>query len=443
MTIPELPIDLVEEILCFVPATSLKRLRLNCKRWNRLINDDKILASKNFDKAAKQFEILMLTEDYRICPLRVNPHGSVEVKSELRLVDPHSKYSAEFDVEGVIHCDGLLLCTHEEEYRIVVWNPLTGETKGINIHKRGCFYSLGYSKEDNKSCNKSYKILSCHSYSNVFEIYEFKYNSWRVLNDINAQGGWELRDTLISVSLKGNIYMFADDKTETPSSLSLLKFDFSTEKFLLVPLPYKGDFKAASICSVREEKLSVLLRLHENCKTEIWVTNKIDETTTVLSWSKVLALDLSVDHQISNYGSFLLDEEKKVVMCCNRWIDEIGEVDVVFDNYKCKDVVYIVGEDNKATIVDCRLDTSNQCWSTILDYVPSLVQIEQPSGKRKRALQSTGNLETFVDLTKKLGSIRAEMKILDPMKTEIRYMSLLKKAKQNLLDRLLELVDYI
>jgi len=140
MTLPELPKDLVEEILCFVPATSLKRLRSSCKGWNRLFKDDKRFARKHIEKAAKQFQPLTLTKNYRICPINVNLHGttpSLEVKNEVSLLDPHSKNSAaQFNIDRVFHCDGLLLCTSQKDSRFVVWNPLTGVTKWIELGDR-------------------------------------------------------------------------------------------------------------------------------------------------------------------------------------------------------------------------------------------------------------------------------------------------------------------
>ncbi|KAJ4894466.1 F-box/kelch-repeat protein [Raphanus sativus] len=100
-----LPDNLVEEeILCRVPATSLKRLRATCQLWNGLFNNRRF-AKIHFDKASKQFLFLMLTNEYRIRSL------SVELKGELGLLDP--LHSVQFKITHVFHCDGLLLCTNE------------------------------------------------------------------------------------------------------------------------------------------------------------------------------------------------------------------------------------------------------------------------------------------------------------------------------------------
>lgn len=174
------------------------------------------------------------------------------------------------------------------------------------------YLGLEYYK-DNKSGNKRYKFLSKDSLGKQLPlIYDFDSYSWRIVDERG-------------MSLKGNIYWIASHVTERQLGITLLRFEFLTEKSQPVPLPYECSWYA-NICLsvVREEKLSVLVQLEYISKTEILVTNKIDETTKVVSWSP--------DLQLSYEGSFFLDEEKKVVMCCERWISDI---DVTMTKYVC------------------------------------------------------------------------------------------------------------
>ncbi|VYS57910.1 unnamed protein product [Arabidopsis thaliana] len=312
MTIPELPKDLIEEILCYVPATYLKRLRSTCKGWNRLFKDDRRFAKKHYDKAAKQFLPLMSTNE-ELCAMSVNLHGTIPSLEDATLF-------------------------------------------------------LDTIKEDKKTY---YKILSFYLDSKDFEIFEFNSDSWRFIDDICP--GLSLLYSDQCVSLKGNTYMFAIDDL----SVSLLKYDFSTETSVPVPLPYKSrSFEAISLSVVREEKLSVLLQRDKSSKTEIWVTNVIDETTTkvmVVSWSKVLSLDLSPDLKIRYGESFLLDEEKKVIMIFNNRMEEEN---------KSEDKLYIIGDDdNKAT----QVYTIHGYGPAVFNYFPSLVQIEQSSRQEEKS----------------------------------------------------------
>ncbi|CAL9221340.1 unnamed protein product [Arabidopsis halleri] len=372
-TTPELTKDSVEEILCRVPATNLKRLRSTCKQWNRLYKDDERFAREHCDKAAKEVRALMLTEKYRISPMSVNLNGdvpSVEVK--------------------IFHCDGLLLCTHDGSLRygsqIVVWNPFTGQTRWIesgNRCKEGKIFVLGYYYQDkNKSCSKSHKVLCLSPFGNDTEIYELNSDSWRRIPDGEITPGYYISDSGHMVSLKGNTYWFAREIAKPHLGISLLGFDFQTEKSssFCLPLPYQGPlYEILSLSVVGEEKLSVFIQPDSTSKTEIWVTSKIDDTTTkgAVSWTKVLSLDLNPDLQITDQVKFLLDEEKKIVLCCERWM-------VMEDETKSIDKIFILGEDNKVIEVCFGDDITEGCWPAILNYVPSLARIEPAGGKRKR-----------------------------------------------------------
>ncbi|CAA7045852.1 unnamed protein product [Microthlaspi erraticum] len=387
-----LPKELVEEeILTQVPVKYLNGLRSTCKQWNRLFTGDRRFARKHSDKAAKQFLVLMLTRFFRIRPTIVDLDGNVptfEVKTELNLVDPHSEHpGAQFDVGAVFHCDGLLLCTSVDESRFVVWNPLTGETRWFQPTyrpPRGRIFALGYGMK------KSYKILSYYLDKKDVEIYEFSSDSWRVVGDAMPRG-FTLGCCGLSVSLQGSTYLFAHDETKTDTFVSMVKFDYSSEKCVPLPLPYQLPNRRCEVTSlsvVKDEKLSLLLQRDVASKTEIWLSNTIGETTKAVSWSKVLTLDLSPDLQVFDEGSFVFDEERKVVLISEKWRD-YGDGDFgdggFGDETPSKDMIYIVGEDNVVTQVDFGLEEVNGCQAVILDYVPSLVPIERPGGKRQRA----------------------------------------------------------
>ncbi|CAA7033028.1 unnamed protein product [Microthlaspi erraticum] len=130
MVMPYLPSELVEEILSWVPATSLTKLLSTCKQWNALLKDQRFTA-KQLRRAPKQPQILMLKE-YRLFPTSVDVNvvpPSLELKDALSLKDPDSnKPSKQVRIAEVYHCDGLLLCITRDS-RVVLWNPCLGETR--------------------------------------------------------------------------------------------------------------------------------------------------------------------------------------------------------------------------------------------------------------------------------------------------------------------------
>ncbi|XP_020884689.1 probable F-box protein At5g47300 [Arabidopsis lyrata subsp. lyrata] len=248
LNMSELPGDLVEEILCRVPAISLKQLRYTCKRWNNLFNERRF-TRKHFDKAAKQF-LVLISKHYMVCLMRVNLYGipSIEFKVELSLIDPQASLD-HFDIFKVSHCDGLLLCNNGEYNRIVVWNPCTGQTKWIEPRKIGS-YALG-SYQDKTYGDNSYKILCCcDGDDNEFEIYEINSSSWRTL-DVILDCELEYNDC--GMYLKGKTYWFASDENEEQLGMFLVSFDYTTERFERLLLPCKSlYYKTLSLSVVRD-----------------------------------------------------------------------------------------------------------------------------------------------------------------------------------------------
>ncbi|KAG7578103.1 F-box associated domain type 1 [Arabidopsis thaliana x Arabidopsis arenosa] len=145
-----LPEDLVVEILSRVPAVSLARLRSTSKKWNALIKDGR-LAKKHSANAPRHSMALVLI-DHMVYSVRSNLpeiHNNVapfvSVTCHLSLKERLSKhFSTEVDIRDVFHCDGLLLCT-TKDYRLVVWNPCSGETRWIqprDSYKKDDCYAL-------------------------------------------------------------------------------------------------------------------------------------------------------------------------------------------------------------------------------------------------------------------------------------------------------------
>ncbi|CAN7012058.1 unnamed protein product [Brassica rapa subsp. trilocularis] len=370
MMMSDLPDDLLEEILCGIEASSLKRLQSTCKRWNHLINNRRFTI-KHFEKAAKQSLSLMLNPN-GVYSVSINLHRSspVEVTEKIDLIYPHSSLD-ECRISEYCQTDGLLLCVcindvfdfsnmYNQDARFVVWNPCTGETKCIQPRYPSTLshtYSLG-SYKNKKSNDISYKILSqwgCGE-NQEFDIYDVSSNSWRTL-DVTLDCRFEF---FSNVSLKGKTYWFASDEKEKQLGIFLVSFDYTTETFGRLSLPHQHpSYQTMSLSVVGEEKLSVLLQHKISSKTEIWVTNKIGETK-VVSWIKVLAVDLKPELDTYHCISFLVDVEKKVLVYS------------AFVVGKNEHVEYIVGEDNEVREVALGIEYI----PFFLNYVPSLTQIE-------------------------------------------------------------------
>ncbi|EFH59323.1 hypothetical protein ARALYDRAFT_479229 [Arabidopsis lyrata subsp. lyrata] len=346
MMISDLPHDLESEILYRVPAKSLAKWKTTCKRWYALFRDPRFV-KKNFGKAATREMIVLM--NLRLYSNSVNLQGinhrvdpAMEVTGKLIKLND----SEAVDISNIFYCDDL-------------WFGIPVPVKLDVSNPRKCYqnndrYALGYGSST--SCH-SYKILrSCIYYNDQnlmdaeFEIYDFSTNSWRDL-------GYITRD-LVVFSISGN----------KDNGFFLQYFDFKTERFGRLPLPYQS-FNAedtAALSVVGDEKLVVLHQsiLAFSDEMRIWVTNKIDEAKD-LSWRERLPLNSGL--------CFLLEEENEVAVC--------SDVDMK-DGRRSR--IYIVGKDIYIYKEVYKESTkgSDINWPLLLSYVPSLVNIQKNISKK-------------------------------------------------------------
>ncbi|XP_056863662.1 F-box protein At2g38590-like [Raphanus sativus] len=382
--ISDLPISLVEEILCRVSVKNMREVRSTCKEWDTL-SRSRSFSKMHIDKisAVREGESMIIAMiDYNLYLKKV-----VLVVNEDPVVECKGKLNKQIKISQVFHCDGLLLCVLKDDAtKAIVWNPYSGQTRSIEFrfsHRqngRDMFsYALGY---EDKGSGRSYKFLRFIEYYDDYEtrdefvwyeIYDFDSSTWKTL-DVTPQ--WRVCQP--GVSLKGNTYWPAlQSYPEYYVIDHIICFDFTSESFgPLLRLPFSaghGDY--VTLSCVREEKLAVLLTHDEGGPLEfdIWISTKI-EAEKVL-WSKFLRVETETGvYALVNCESFFIDEEKKVAMgideeAYSRTFNIVGEAGYL------KELELVEG-----------LRGNINCRAMAYSYVQSLVQIKQPAagGKRKR-----------------------------------------------------------
>ncbi|XP_010418650.1 PREDICTED: putative F-box protein At3g17620 [Camelina sativa] len=284
----DLPRELVEEILSRVPAKSMREVRLTCKTWNSIskhIGNAAILAREGEFLGIVVVNCRAFLISLNLNGIHNNPGPKIKRRGKLISLNDHDA-----TIYEIYHCEGLLLCTTKDNPWLVVWNPYTGQTRWICVEHRslllGYTHVIGYDKS--KSC-RAYKILRfCISPRRIgyyaTEMYEFKSNSWRVIDvtpsDASMSSG---------VSLKGNTYWRA---VATDNSVPdfLHCFDFTEERFgPHLPLPFESYYDIVTLTSFGEEQLAALFQPPNSYGMQIWVTTKIEPSA--VSWSKFLAVD--------------------------------------------------------------------------------------------------------------------------------------------------------
>ncbi|XP_006301465.2 putative F-box protein At3g19560 [Capsella rubella] len=345
--------SLVEEILSKVPISSLRAVKSTCKQWN-VLSKDPNFTKKQCAKAANDFMVIMLN-DFKVCLMSVDLYGVHNDNKDL--VDPCIKRIGELNqvkIFNVFCCDGLLLClTKEKEVNtttsLVVWNPYSSQTSWIKpriTYGRSDMFGIGYDKNNNH--HKILRLfLEFGNYKVEYEIYDFKSNTWRVL-DISSTIVFYKR----GVSVKGNTYFIYQETIkveEVGKECVLLCFDFTKERFgPALHLPVRCDVRYDDIVlsSVREEKLAVLFQRLDTCKMEIWITTKIEPN--VVSWNKFLDVNTDTITGLKfmvEPKSFFVEEEKKVAVICD--IDRLEPTKKGLYKTAC-----VIGEDGYLKEVD-------------------------------------------------------------------------------------------
>ncbi|KAL0816356.1 hypothetical protein Bca101_072800 [Brassica carinata] len=168
-------------------------------------------------------------------------------------------------------------------------NPYLGQVRWIKLSKSFSMfnnYCMGY---DIKSNHKVLRLL--YSGSTVqYEMYDFKYDSWR---DLAVTCDWTIQHYREGLSLKGNTYFFAQRvKEEDQMGESLICFDFTSERFRhcldLQSNSRNGD--SVILSSVSEEQLALLFYSVDTYEIEIQITTKIEANE--LTWINFLKVDL-------------------------------------------------------------------------------------------------------------------------------------------------------
>ncbi|CAH8261859.1 unnamed protein product [Arabidopsis lyrata] len=174
--------------------------------------------------------------------------------------------------------------------------------------------------------------------------------------------------------VNGNAYWLATTRGYVDF---LQSFDFSTERFTRVSLPVdRHSYHIFSLSVTREEQKLCLLTQDEpvgiptakGSSINVWMATKI-ESNGATSWIKFLSVNFANIHKpfcFHNGMNFLVDPENKVFVCPGK-------------NGFSKTFLNILGE-NKSIQVEHQ-DAESVC-SLLVNYVPTLVQIQQGSLKK-------------------------------------------------------------
>ncbi|KAG0587164.1 hypothetical protein KC19_2G144800 [Ceratodon purpureus] len=184
----DLPLEMLEQVLSYVPVPDLCRYRIVSKRWDRLMCDPKFgsLCAQN---AAKR-EASLIAMWYRTGRRRHEGWCFLDVNAR-------RWYVFKYDGQGIwenffygnVRMDGGLVCRlFREAHKIVVYNPISQTHREVPTVPHNCFHSIYNSVYipalifvvDNISL--SFKIFLIVENDLIRLVYDSVTNEWKTLN---------------------------------------------------------------------------------------------------------------------------------------------------------------------------------------------------------------------------------------------------------------------
>ncbi|KAH7849046.1 hypothetical protein Vadar_012208 [Vaccinium darrowii] len=236
--LPELPFELILEILLRVPVNSLIRFKSVCKSWQTMISNPQFVKKHLnlviMDDTFKSWRIIVRyphheLKSYSLDSLCHEPYGFAAVD-----LDYPSKTMPR-DMKIVGSCNGLV-CIYFRELidTFYIWNPSTRETHFLSAfekkHIGGTSFGFGYD-----SSNDDYKVVRVYYVGDQLEVevYSLRKDSWRRIGDFPSI----LTRYYVGVGklLGGSILWIATNPSNNSSLITAL--DLSEETYREIPQP--------------------------------------------------------------------------------------------------------------------------------------------------------------------------------------------------------------
>ncbi|CAK7329221.1 unnamed protein product [Dovyalis caffra] len=193
---PELPSEIISDILSRLPVKCLVRFKCVSKTWRSLISHPEFakmhLKRTKEDNNVNHHKIFLSTNPF---PCIFDPEEYCDgdcnlLTTQLHFPIAHPEYNYIFILGS---CNGLVCGLFESDPLIHIWNPSTRESKEVALPNYldacECFYGFGYDSQLD-----DYKIIvgsMCTSpnrhgskIETKVEVFTLKSNSWRTVQDL-------------------------------------------------------------------------------------------------------------------------------------------------------------------------------------------------------------------------------------------------------------------
>ncbi|XP_059437385.1 F-box protein CPR1-like isoform X1 [Corylus avellana] len=300
-----LPSELVNEILLRLPVEPLIRFQCVSKLWHALINHtDFIQRHLELSIAVNRERTLIFKECDVDPPLncfwaRFNDEQIDRALTKIRQPLRNEKlYTQILD-----YCNGLV-CLHDYERGIAIWNPLIRRYKklpfepienptGFTDCRSGSpDLAFGYDpvNDDYKVMRvvqfyrKIEKIEATNAFAFELKVYSLRAHSWK---RVEEEWPKELSPRSSSASLNGAFHWLVGPPTPARSSETLLAFDLATEKFREYTIPVQSDDDSVLGLEVLKGCLCICVNVFVT-RNDVWV---MKEYGVISSWARLYTIE--------------------------------------------------------------------------------------------------------------------------------------------------------
>ncbi|KAI9126209.1 hypothetical protein K1719_002630 [Acacia pycnantha] len=379
---PDLPQDIITNILVRLPVKSLIRIQCVCKDWKNLFRTPSFIA-EHLHHSTLQNPLL-------ICDNVIsNPWHVRLLNREMQVVEFHNTHIIDPLMPKWVYSSNGLLCMDLRgtcQDSLWLWNPtirvarqVPKSLKSLNHYEYECF-SVGFGFSPIVNDYKIVKLFFFGGFIVQGEVYSLRTEVWRKVEVGNLKGVHDCQWRAFSCN--GAIFWIGckeDVEGHSKSWLYLIvSFDIATEVFTLIPfLPMAPTYRCYNTLSSYESKLAIFgtdIKNSESYVIDLWVLEECAYPSRERwGWAKIYA---------SKPNPFHFIIQPKII-----WRNEI--VCLVSPRYQMEGG----GEEYKRKVILCNLTTDEfNCfdipiWSPrlgnsyyvslgFLDYVESLVLLD-------------------------------------------------------------------
>ncbi|XP_027119000.1 F-box/kelch-repeat protein At3g23880-like [Coffea arabica] len=352
---PDLPQELIVDILTRLPVKSILRFRCVSKSWLCLIASPHFIKShltistkvNNHARHGLLLAPIDAPTELYTCSLYSVLYQRSPVSAEKVQLPLQSKYPR---LSFVGCCNGLV-CLSEGSHDLILFNPSTRKSNvlpnsGIDVGKfKHMTYGFGYDEvhDDYKVVAIGYSCPYGMNCQTIVNVYSLRTNSWR--NIQGYEGGFI--SSCSGVFVNGALHWLVVSEDGSISSWRIVSLNLATETYgeILQPNYEKGNVSFTP--GVLEGNLCVFYN-HYEVKFDVWV---MKEYGLKESWTKLACIPYSVNFKgrasplfVSEAGEILLKHDYSLMLYNGK--DDIftnRDLQMQGANYPGAAAVYIEG----------------------------------------------------------------------------------------------------